>query len=100
MDFDGSTDLIVQDQSNGGMVVWYLYGAVFRSSTVMSPHSVNPNWKIKAVGDYNGDGKADLIFQHTNGSLYAWFMDGRIFTGGTFLTPAAVNPQWQLVGPR
>lgn len=100
MDLDGSTDLIWQDQATGALSIWYLNGNVARAISPVSPAAVDPNWKIRAVGDYNGDGKPDLVFQHTNGSLYIWFMNGATMSGGTFLTPGAVNPVWKLVGPR
>jgi FG-GAP repeat len=30
----------------------------------------------RGIGDYNGNGRADILFRHTSGSLYTWFMDG------------------------
>ncbi|KJU82206.1 hypothetical protein MBAV_005602, partial [Candidatus Magnetobacterium bavaricum] len=34
-------------------------------------------WQLLTVADYNGDGKADALWQNTvNGDVYAWFMDG------------------------
>ncbi|MBF0317160.1 MAG: VCBS repeat-containing protein, partial [Nitrospirae bacterium] len=40
------------------------------------------NWKIKDVGDYNGDGKSDILWQNTqNGLIYIWFMNGYTIQG-------------------
>ncbi|KJU87788.1 hypothetical protein MBAV_000017 [Candidatus Magnetobacterium bavaricum] len=35
------------------------------------------NWHIKEVGDFNKDGKYDIIWQNmSSGLLVVWFMDG------------------------
>ncbi len=36
------------------------------------------DWVIAGVGDYNGDGKSDIVFQNANasGSVYVWEMNG------------------------
>jgi len=34
------------------------------------------------VGDFNGDGKADILWRHTSGVLALWFMNGTTIIGG------------------
>jgi hypothetical protein len=100
IDLDGDHDLVLQDQATGALTIWYLNGHVRTATQAVSPGTVNVNWKIKAVGDYNNNGRADFIFQHTNGALYIWFMNGGSLVTGSYLTPSAVNPVWQMAGPR
>ena len=39
--------------------------------------SMPGEWQTTAVGDYNADGKDDLLWRHqTSGQLLAWFMNG------------------------
>jgi hypothetical protein len=57
--------------------------------------SITPGYWIAASGDFNGDGKADLIWTSDNRDLYAWINNGSGFTPkyiGTY--PAG----WTLVG--
>lgn len=51
--------------------------------------------------DFNGDGYADLIWQHRNsdGLLAIWFMNGINKVDDALLTPSSVaDPQWHIVG--
>ena len=34
------------------------------------------SWEIKGTGDFNGDGKSDILWQHDNGTAAIWTMDG------------------------
>ena len=100
---DGKTDIVWQNYSNGLLAVWYMNGAVLIDGVAMTPSQVpDTNWKIRAVGDINGDGKPDLLWQHTsNGSLAAWYMNGVSQLGGSLLTPSSVaDLSWRVVGPK
>jgi hypothetical protein len=48
------------------------------------------------AGDLDGDGRPDLLFQHTNGALYTWSMRGDQMIGGDYLTPDNVPLGWQV----
>ena len=55
-----------------------------------------PAWHVKDAGDYNGDGKADILWQNDNGTPAVWLMDGvDVMTTG----PALSNPgaAWHIV---
>jgi hypothetical protein len=60
------------------------------------------NWKIRAVGDINNDGRTDLVWQHgTQGLVSTWLMNGTSMTAGTLLNPSQVpNTNWKIVGPK
>ena len=48
-------------------------------------------WHAKAAGDFNGDGKADILWQNDNGTPAVWLMDGTnvLSTGGALLQSRA-----------
>ena len=50
--------------------------------------------------DFNGDGKADILWHHqVTGELYAWFLDGTVTTAGAYLTPTRfADTSWQIRG--
>ena len=42
----------------------------------VGPFNPGPSWEIKGTGDFNGDGKSDIIRQGENGTAAMWLMDG------------------------
>jgi hypothetical protein len=104
-DFDGngSRDLVWQHQADGRIAVWYMNGLSLVAGVATNPARVpDTNWKIRAVGDLNGDGHPDLVWQYvTDGRVSAWLMNGITQTTGTSLSPSRVSDtNWHIVGPR
>ena len=80
-----------------------MIGTTLMSGTLTSPGQVpDTNWKIRAVGDLNTDGKPDLIWQHiVDGRISVWLMNGLTLIDGTLLSPSQVaDTNWHIVGPR
>jgi hypothetical protein len=66
---------------------------------VLSTSSWVRHWKIRAVGDINGDGWPDLIWHHrVTGHVATWLMNGTTMLSGVVIGQAA-DTNWQLVGP-
>src|SRR4051794_35652138 len=69
------------------------------------PIFVGAPWNIVGVGDFNGNGKPDILWHDTNASneTQIWFMDGhRIVGRGPVLDengqPIFVGAPWNIVG--
>ena len=55
---------------------------------------LDPSWTYVTTGDYNGDGKADLILRNTStGETVMWLMNGAAPSAGYRLS---IDPQWSV----
>src|SRR5436853_4139764 len=55
---------------------------------------VDQAWQVKGVGDFDGDGKADILWRNTvTGEDYAYFMNGSVIASEGSLNTAA-DPYW------
>jgi len=60
------------------------------------PTITDQNWQIAGTGDYNGDGKVDLLWRNrVTGVNAVWYMDGVTWTGEAFLITVA-DQNWKI----
>jgi hypothetical protein len=100
LDQDGQVDLVWQNIADGRVAAWLMNGLTCREGLLFSPGQVaDTDWRIRAVGDFSGDGKADLIWQHeTQGLVAIWVMNGLQLIDGRLLSTSATDLTWQIVG--
>jgi len=116
-DGDGYADLVWQ-HSDGTLALWTMQGttrlsAQFITSLGRSSNGglqlnadlaltsdsrvLDPNWHIVATPDLDGNGKADLLWQHAvTGELAAWIMERNVRVRAQAITPGAIDPSWHL----
>jgi hypothetical protein len=52
-------------------------------------------WQIAGVGDFNGDGFADLVWQNTStGQVAIWFLKNGVISSGLYLPTMPLT--WQI----
>ena len=66
---DGYADLVWQNSNDGTISAWLMRGTQILGASVLNYSPVNTSWKIRGVADVDGDGKADIIWQHDAGWL-------------------------------
>src|SRR4029077_13744270 len=58
------------------------------------------DWSVAAIGDFNGDGKSDVLWRNSNGSLIDWTMNGSQLTNVQQVTfqgsPVTLDSSWQI----
>jgi hypothetical protein len=104
-DFNGDvrTDILWQHDVTGHLVAWFMHGLGRTSTAFLSPSAVpDPNWKVRGVADYRGDGSVDLLWRNlSSDSVVIWTMNGVTRTSVDYTVPAGTGSNaWQIFGPR
>ncbi|MBL8515566.1 MAG: VCBS repeat-containing protein, partial [Betaproteobacteria bacterium] len=101
-DFDGDqkADILWRHAATGENYIYFMNGLNIKSTEGSTRIVVDTgNWQVKAVGDFDGDTKSDLVWHHgSTGQTYVYFMDGKTIksTEGTLRYVSDTN--WKLAG--
>jgi len=89
---------VLMRAANGSITVWLGQASEQFTSFTPTRQLLDGNWKIVAIGDYNGDGKDDLLWRHGSGEAGEWLATG----SGDFAYNGAIptlDPSWQIQSP-
>jgi hypothetical protein len=104
-DFSGNgTQDILWRNDNGAVAEWTMNGSQVTSAvdvtyqgSVAAPVS---SWHVAGIGDFDGDGKSDILWRNDNGTVAEWLMNGSQVTSAVDVTyqgnVAAPNSSWQI----
>lgn len=95
---DGYRDLVWQ-HDDGWLAAWFLRGTEVTMTGYLSVNRMtDPTWRIRGVGDTNGDLRADLVWQNTgDGRLGVWFMNGsQVISTASLSIPRMGTAGWQI----
>lgn len=104
---DGQTDILWRNYGTSGVdagqvLVWQMNGTTSVGSTVVSTVP-DPNWQIEGTGDFNRDGKTDILWRNYStsgvdaGKVLIWQMNGT--TPGISVVVGTVGSiNWQIEG--
>ncbi len=103
---DGMSDVLWRHATDGSLAEWQMNGTTITSSAAptFSGTAVTPDasWSVGGIGDFDGDGSADVLWRRTDGTLEEWTMNGATITSsqaptlnGIALTPDA---SWSIAG--
>ena len=95
---DGKTDLLSQHMDKGDIFIWYMDRITNTNRLRLGAVTPNTGWRIVNTGDFNSDGKTDLLWQNNQtGGVYVWYMNGVNQTGGAWIL-SSINTGWEIVG--
>jgi hypothetical protein len=105
---DGTADILWRQEEPfphdddlpfGATKVWFVDGGDVRGDAVTNPPVLGEaEWRIEGVGDFNGDGRPDILGRHLRfDTLEVWFLDGVNYIGKARLDPhKAPGGSWYL----
>jgi hypothetical protein len=101
VNLDGKADIIWHHQTTGALAAWLMNAQWVGEQRRLSQSAPNNDWKVRGVGDVNGDGYADLLWQNEiDGMLGVWYLQN--FTVGQTFNLSIAYPSdinWKVVGP-
>jgi hypothetical protein len=95
---DGNSDLLWRNSVSGQVLLWKMAGSDYSAFQTISPTIADSSWQIVGQGDFNADGKADILWRNaSSGQTLVWFMDGTTFSSFQNITPTIADPNWKIV---
>ena len=96
---DGKADLVWRHNSDGMTEVQYLSGNTAVGGGIIANNPFDTSWSVVAHGDFNGDGKADLVWRHnSDGLIEIQYLSGNTAVGGGIIENNPFDASWNVVG--
>ncbi len=96
-DADQDIDLIWRNVRTGANRYWEMSGMARLSSQAMRSVLVDAGWNATHTGDFNHDGRNDLVWRNTTtGANVIWLMQGAEVSSRAALP--TVDPTWSIAG--
>lgn len=96
-DNDNRDDLLLRNDS-GVLTEWLATAnGGFSSNHAVATYALPLSWEVSAVGDYNGDGYADLALRNDSGTVTTWLGGaGGALTSNHAVAAYALEMNWQI----
>ena len=95
---DGSSDLLFRNASTGSFSVWQASdaGSGLQVTPNVYVNTADPSWKLEASYDFDGDGRADLMWRQTSTGMFSiWSGASSGFAPNSYVK-AGVDPSWKM----
>jgi hypothetical protein len=99
---DGKSDILWGTSYAAQVVIWLMDGLTVigggspaAQTTAQSVAAPIQPWHVHLVGDFNGDGTSDILWQHAGtGQVVIWLISGTSVIGGG--SPGVVGSGWEV----
>jgi hypothetical protein len=95
---DGQDDILWRNRVTGENYLYPMNGLAIRPGEGYIRRVADTNWQVKAVADFNGDGRADILWRNrVSGQNYLYPMNGLTILGGEGYVRTVSDLAWQIV---
>ncbi len=95
---DGKDDFLWRNIVNGDVSIWLMNGKNYLATAYVGFRNVPLNWDIRGVGDFNGDGKGDILWRNNaTGEIHTWLMNGISLIESGLVGPSAISADWNQI---
>jgi hypothetical protein len=96
---DGSADVLWRNAASGELAIWLLNGGEILQTVSIGGIDPNTGWLPVGVGDFNGDGACDLLWNRSaSGELAVWLLSGGQVLQKSSLQTVDPLSGWLLMG--
>jgi chitodextrinase len=94
---DGAADILWRNIATGENYLYPMNGIDILATEGYIRSVPGPNWQVGAVADFNGDGRADILWRNVStGENYLYPMNGRTVLGGEGYVRSVTDLSWQI----